>query len=680
MAKGGALGAGPNAGYQYGTGQYGTSQYGTGTGAPDAAGEPAWLREVRTSLSVNAQLVLYGNIRDNFPRPVGAGWDMPTITDYLWWALRREGYPFLVVVDAVTGIRALPAGAENSPAFLDVAGRRTSAGRPELAEVIDILTAVAEAEGRCAVVVDYASRLVADSARLEPTEHDFFATCEWLSHQASPRSPQGGDPLYNPIIWVVNHDRDLPVWLTAGNDAIRKIAVPLPDFGVRRQAAQWLAPSLPGYTAASDEIRYGLPDRLAEQTEGLGLHSMLEITRLARRLGTPVEGVDEAVRCYRVGIHDNPWRAAHLRSRLAGAATTIRSRVRGQDEAIQHSVDILIRSVLGLSGAHVGGNATRPRGVLFFAGPTGVGKTQLAKELTQTVFGDERAYIRFDMSEFAAEHAADRLIGAPPGYIGHDAGGELTNAVRERPFSLILFDEIEKAHPRILDKFLQILDDGRLTDGSGSTVYFTESMIVFTSNLGVAAVEPGGERRALVTPDMPRAELTERVTAAVTRHFVSELNRPELLNRLGDNIVVFNFIGPAAGEEIFDRLVEHIGARLAKEQDMTLRLAPRARETLLAAATADLSNGGRGIGSVLETALVNPLAREIFARPAAPGRLVTVTDADHRDGVWSLALRYSDPATGSGPAAGAGPGPGPIPEPAPGSAGWGRGGTGWGAR
>jgi hypothetical protein len=605
-------------------------------------GEPAWLRELRTALSVNSQLVLYGNVRDAFLRPTGTGWDLPGIDEFLWWALAREGYPFLAVVDAVAGIRVVPDTRENAKAFNDVAGRHPEDRRPKLTDIAHVLDRVALARDRCAVVVDYASRLVSEPGRLDPDEHEFFAVCERLSHVAELRSAQGRPPLYNPVIWIVNNERDLPVWLTAGNDAIRKIAVPRPDFGVRRQAARWLAPALPGYAAASDDVRADLPDRLAEQTRGLALRSMLEITRLAVRLATPVEAIDEAVRCYRVGVHDNPWRQAHLRDRLADAAGTIGARVSGQDEAIRHSVDILVRSVLGLSGAHAGANTSRPRGVLFFAGPTGVGKTQLAKELTKTIFGDEQAYIRFDMSEFAAEHAADRLIGAPPGYVGHDAGGELTNAVRERPFSLILFDEIEKAHPRILDKFLQILDDGRLTDGSGSTVYFSEAVIVFTSNLGVSAVDERGVRRTTVHAQMPREELEDRVRAGVRRHFVDELNRPELLNRFGDNLVVFNFVDAVAAEKIFDSLVGHVAARLEKEHDMTLRLAPAVRGELLRAATADLSNGGRGIGSVLESALVNPLARELFRRGVRPGCGVTVVDVAQRDGTWSARLSYED--------------------------------------
>jgi len=626
---------------------------GPGAGGFGVPGEPAWLRELRTALSVNAQLVLYGNVRDCFLRPTALGWDLPAITDFLWWALERDGYPHLAVVDAVAGTRVVPDSTDNAAAFTELTGARPGAGRPKLADVARVLDAVTAAPGRCAVAVDYASRLVADAGRLDPEEHEFFAACERLSHQADLHAPAGGPPLYNPVIWIVQHERDLPVWLTAGNDAIRKIAVPRPDFGTRRQAASWLAPALPGYADASPEVKAGLPDRLAEQTQGLGLRAMLEITRLARRLGTPVDQIDEAVRCYRVGVHDNPWRAAHLRDRLSGAAAAIGTKVSGQQEAIQHSVDILVRSVLGLSGAHAGAHASRPRGVLLFVGPTGVGKTQLAKELTQTVFGDPQAYIRFDMSEFSAEHAADRLIGAPPGYVGHDAGGELTNAVRERPFSLILFDEIEKAHPRILDKFLQILDDGRLTDGSGSTVYFSEAVLVFTSNLGVSGLDGRGVRRQLVSAEMPRDELEDRVRAEVTRHFVEVLNRPELLNRFGDNIVVFNFIDGGAAVEIFDGLVGHIAARLAKEHEMTLELAPDVRERLLAAATGNVGNGGRGIGSVLESALVNPLARELFERGVVPGAHVRVAALDRVAGSWSVRVDYRQPAAAAAPPAGA---------------------------
>lgn len=621
---------------------------------------PAWLREVRTALSINSQVVLYGNVRDIFLLPGERGLDPCDLRTGVQRVLAAEGYPSLVVADAIAGLSVQQTGpvsksSSKSPPSKPGPGgapaqgggdteKRTGIGPwrdkgPDLNRLADMLERTVAASERSAVLVDYASRLVMDVNRLEPQEHLFFARCDRLSRSAFPKpAPPDSRPLYNPVVWVVNNERDLPVWLTAGNEDIRKIAVPLPDFGARQTAAGWMAGVLTGYAAASTAEQEEVQQRLAEQTQGMTLRSMMAIARLAKRMNTPLSEIDEAVRCYRVGVYDNPWREQHLRKRLEGSTTAIGARVRGQHEAIQRSVDILVRAVLGLSGAHAG-NSSRPRGVLFFAGPTGVGKTQLAKELTQQIFGDERAYTRFDMSEFSAEHAADRLIGAPPGYVGFDAGGELTNAVRQRPFSLLLFDEVEKAHPRILDKFLQILDDGRLTDASGSTVYFSESVLVFTSNLGVSmeeyamhsAAEAGG-------PAMNRQELENRVRAAVEHHFVSRLNRPELLNRLGDNIVVFNFIDQKTAGEIFGVLLDNITQRLRKEHQLHLEIAEPVRRQLLDGATGNLAFGGRGIGSYLESALVNPLARELFGRERLRGERVTVVSLDRHDGNYRIGL------------------------------------------
>ena len=160
------------------------------------------------------------------------------------------------------------------------------------------------------------------------------------------------------------------------------------------------------------------------------------------------------------------------------------------------------------------------------------------------------------MSEFSAEHSDQRLIGAPPGYIGYDVGGELTNAIREKPFSVVLFDEIEKAHPRILDKFLQILDDGVLTSGRGDRVYFSEAFIVFTSNLGIYTPGPSGERIANVTPEETFDAVKRKVRSEIEKHFKQVLNRPEILNRIGENVIVFDFIRGDVANEIFDQMVD----------------------------------------------------------------------------------------------------------------------------
>jgi ATP-dependent Clp protease ATP-binding subunit ClpA len=368
-------------------------------------------------------------------------------------------------------------------------------------------------------------------------------------------------------------------------------------------------------------------------------------------------------------VTDNPWRADYLTDRLRNElraiasepadsasepgdsfpTSALASRVLGQDLAVRKALDILVRSATGLTAAQAGPAATRPRGVLFFAGPTGVGKTELAKALTKLLFDDERFYVRFDMSEFSAEHAADRLIGAPPGYVGYQAGGELTNAIRQRPFSLVLFDEVEKAHPQILDKFLQLLDDGRLTDGRGETVYFTESVIVFTSNLGIyAEVEETDEagntvRRRRPTVDrknMTYEEMAARIKKSIRNFFTLQLGRPELLNRIGDNIVVFDFIDVETGSRILSMMLDNITARVRQEHRIEVVVPVQTEATLRAVCLDEdtLALGGRGIGSMLETTVINPLANHLFvSQPASGARLQLIVDRQGSE--WTASLQ-----------------------------------------
>jgi ATP-dependent Clp protease ATP-binding subunit ClpB len=618
------------------------------SGANVAALAPAWLREVETSVVTNSQILIYGNVRDQFLIPDGrGGWRFRDIQDSLWWCLSRIGYPVMIQADIVDGLAALPADEAGAAAAKRLIGENPEkSGRPSLEGLHRMLERVVRqpADGfPGAVVIDYAARLVRALPQLDPAEHEFFAVCEKLSRAAAPVDWDDETPRYNPVIWIANHERELPAWFLAGNESIRRIAIPVPDIDDRHVAARVLARGLLGKEATAEDLE-SEAGRFAEQTQGMTLRSMLEIVRLSRSRIGPVGSIEDAARCYRVGILDSPWGKPALRQRLGDARDTLGRRLRGQDEAVERCLDIVVRSVMGLSGAQTAAQPSKPRGVLFFAGPTGVGKTELAKALTEMIFGDERACIRFDMSEFAAEHAAERLAGAPPGYLGHDAGGELTNAVRKQPFSLILFDEIEKAHPRVMDKFLQILDDGRLTDGSGSTVYFSEAVIVFTSNLGLKVLDERGLTVQNVTPDMPRLELEERMTSAVRQHFIDALDRPELLNRIGDNIVVFNFISREAASEIFETQLNRVISMVLRQQGVMIALSEAARATLRAAAAAPavLEFGGRGIGSVLERAFVNPLARELFSMRSAPGDELIVTQVRHENGQWELSLQSAD--------------------------------------
>ncbi|MFL6053802.1 MAG: AAA family ATPase [Actinoallomurus sp.] len=579
---------------------------------------PAFVRELDATLSVHAQYVLWGNLHDSFLVP-DEGRLFP-LRELLWEVLRRSGYSFMVVYDRVDGLRVHPADDKAAAdAAASLFGSRVDERKvPSLEGLRSHLSALARPtrQIRAAFVIDYASRIARTPTDLEPAERDFFVFCEKLSRTALPVRGDGDrpKPLYNPVIWLAGRPGDLPPWLTADNGAIREIAIPRPHLGDRQQTARLLARA---FETTDPDV--DVTDDFAQEAEGLTLQAMIEITRLAKERDVPLHDLPDAVRTYKLGVLDNPWKREHLRRRIVDGEERVPARVVGQPQAVTKTLDILKRAVLGLSGAQAARASSRPRGVLFFAGPTGVGKTELAKAITSLVFGNEDAYLRFDMSEFSAEHAGDRLIGSPPGYVGFEAGGELTNAVRQDPFRVILFDEIEKAHPRILDKFLQILEDGRLTDGRGNTAFFSESILVFTSNLGTRGITPG----------MPYEDLQAQVRSAVTEHFTTALNRPELLNRFGDNIVIFDFIGPEAADRIFDLQLANICRRVSDEHHMKLRLSDEVAATLRAWCTSELDNGGRGIGMALESYFINPLARALFDR--GPATDVTVSGV-HRDG------------------------------------------------
>ena len=381
--------------------------------------------------------------------------------------------------------------------------------------------------------------------------------------------------------------------------------------------------------ATAAELKYGtlkeLGDRLAEQEtalaalqgpgsllkEEVGADDIAEI--VAAWTGIPVSRLMEG----------ETEKLIHMEERL-------HDRVVGQDEAIAAVSDAVRRARAGLK------DPRRPIGSFLFLGPTGVGKTELARALAQFMFDDETALVRIDMSEYMEKFAVSRLVGAPPGYVGYEEGGQLTEAVRRRPYQVVLLDEIEKAHPDVFNVLLQVLDDGRLTDSQGRTVDFKNTIIIMTSNIGSAAIAASGARSG----DAAYEQMKREVTETLGSHF-----RPEFLNRV-DEIIVFHALTEADLEEIVGLLVADLAGRLAG-QDIVLELTDAARALLVREGT-DPAFGARPLKRTIQRFVENPLARSIVAGEFKPGDRITA-DADRVAGTLVFSTDTTTVVTESAP-------------------------------
>ncbi len=601
---------------------------------------PQWVQDIERLIPIRAQFLLSGHIRDRFLTPTPAGLTLSTVLNCLWSYLESKQFTYMLVYDSVDGIRVFPDTAENQKRASETFSIKfTNGSMPvDLGTLLSkIRQVIQQRDNRIAFVIDYASRIVSSPQSPSEDEKRFFVGCEKLAQSTQPLmiKEAGTAAFYNPVIWLLNRAQDLPSWYTLDSERVHAIEIGKPSLSERESAARALILRFAGAREANeDEINQAVKT-FTNTTDELSLQAMQDISLLATHQKINFNDIDDAIRAFKVGGVRSPWKAEQIKNKIADAATVLEERVKGQKPAIVKTVDILTRSVMGLTGAQARTSGMRPRGVLFFAGPTGVGKTELAKSLTQLLFGDETHYIRFDMSEFAEEHASARLLGAPPGYVGYDAGGELTNRIRQKPFSVILFDEIEKAHPRLLDKFLQILEDGRLTDGRGETVYFSESVIIFTSNLGTGKDQNGAPN---IKPDDSFEIVEERIRNAIAEYFKYQLSRPEILNRIGDNVVVFNFIRQDIAQQIFTTMLNNVINRVREEHRLTLSLSDEALEKLSLWCTQDLANGGRGIGNKLETTFINPLARGLFHSDLANKTEIRVTDIIFQDSIYTVQI------------------------------------------
>jgi hypothetical protein len=474
---------------------------------------------------------------------------------------------------------------------------------------------------RYAFVLDWSDYLFGNANALSESERQWLLILsKSLQNAPLPMDAENIGKPANLVILVCSKLGRIPCSFYQDNPQVKEIVVPMPG---RLERVAFVKRNLhllnfrkvlkPGQVDFDDFI---------DSLERLTIRDLLQITKLSRQVDGDPLSPDKLLNLYRYGEKTSPWEDLN-KDKLKSMEDALKQQVKGQDEAVEKVSRDIIRAYTGLSGIQHSLRQKMPKAILFSVGPPGVGKTQLAKTLAFFLFGDEDALLRFDMSEYNHEHSDQRLVGAPPGYVGYEEGGQLTNAIKKRPYCVVLFDEIEKAHDKILDKFLQILEDGRLTDGKGDTVSFSEAVIIFTSNIGSSEVKVSEDQKSV----------RQQFIKKVEEHFTIKIGRPEIFRRIANHIVPFNFI---TGDEFF------ISIAKAKMEQLKERLREKYRiediffededKSLGAIArTVNRAYGGGGVLNSLEDHLIDPLACFIFHEEENPanyaGRKIRIRQA-----------------------------------------------------
>lgn len=615
-----------------------------------------WHREMGIFCRIKPLIIVEGNVLDVYQYPTEGSISKGSILrlpEYLHYYFTDLGYQDIVFYDSMQGFyNSCEEGhienfAKMTDARLDGRFIRCDfKGKANSASAI-VRTAVSQNKVSTAIIMNLASRYITSPDNVDQSEVDSFTNLMLASLEGKDVRTDKGT-LKNIVIMIVNKVNDVPAWFYLDNPNVKTISISTPSKDEREAlikgenfasffAADVYDEDIKYYEQHPDELEK-VQDKFVGLTEGFSFTEINGLRRLCKNEKTHIRQMSSVIDLYRYGVKDNPWDSLNV-NELKTAKEDFQKRVKGQDFAIVKTLDVIKRAVTGMSGLQ-GSAHGKPKGILFFAGPTGTGKTETAKTLAEKLFGDESCCIRFDMSEYSQSHSDQKLLGAPPGYVGYEAGGQLTNAVKENPFSILLFDEIEKAHPSIFDKFLQILEDGRMTDGQGNTVYFSECIIIFTSNLGIYTRNEMGIREPNVTPDMEYPEVQRKVRQAIEDYFKLELGRPEILNRIGENIVVFDFIRPEVAELILRSQIEKIIKNLEAEKRIQLVISDTAFGKLREKTLDNLGNGGRGIGNIVESLLINPLSRYLFDEEIKSDVKLTINNIDAENVPFALECTY----------------------------------------
>ena len=452
-----------------------------------------WQKDLEVYRDINTTFIIEGNVHDRQPwiYEDDGTYEAVTLSHYLQRYLSENDYNPIVFYNRIDGFYNPYDPAMVSAFYSETSSDEKTSRSIGMATQL-IRKALSDTERPTAIVIELANTITTSPDNLSDEEIEYFTrlmlTSKKQTQAVGMRSKQ---PLTNLLFLIVEKVNDVPAWFYLNNPYVKTLTISRPEKEIRTAFIDARIDRMAGTGNLAPADRKRAQEEFVALTDGMTLVELFGVFSLCHQKGYKVSQIREAVKMFRYGETESQWDKIDS-EKIKHVEEYLSRRVKGQKAAIKKAAGILSRASIGMSGIQ-GGSVSRPKGVLFLAGPTGTGKTELAKTIAEFIFGDESFVTRFDMSEFQQPHSDQKLLGAPPGYVGYSDGGQLTNAIKRKPFCVLLFDEIDKAHPSIMDKFLQILEDGRITDSAGETMYFSEALIIFTSNLGVVGEEEGGE-------------------------------------------------------------------------------------------------------------------------------------------------------------------------------------------
>jgi ATP-dependent Clp protease ATP-binding subunit ClpA len=602
-----------------------------------------WQKNFLRAVKTHSVVVLHGNIRDMYiylDRPH----HREVRLDELTTRLLHEQYGKILRYDPYTKVAELSLGEANIFKVEEVEGFGNRGFTGQIESVIARIVTDLENKGHHKVwMLKYMHNVLPYKNSYSQEESLGLIAFQQMIENIAPD---------NRLILCYISDTQVPIEISENSHRVALVKIPMPDFKERQ--VFWREKLLIRHEGASNELAE-LAENLAKLTDGLALTSLRTLVILAeeeaerseRKLNSlTLRDWENVIARYKFGDTQDFYQQITPEQLNSAKHFFIEKEgVRGQEHAVLEAVKMLWKARTNVSSL-LRGTSNAPRGVLFFCGPSGTGKTMLSKKLAKFVFGSEEAFHRFDMSEYQQDYTISKLIGSPPGYVGYERGGLLTGAVLEKPFSVILFDEIEKAHPRIFDIFLQILSDGRLTDSRGQVVFFSEAIIIFTSNLGTRASEINQlmEAQQSNNPEQVRQHFIK----CVRNFFRFEISRPELLNRIGNNIVPFNYLD---NENVLEMTVHFYLKTLQNRFDeeytknnlrLDIKFDSVQRFIVENHGNSIREFGGRAVLNILDHILLQKLAKVLIhyeAKPPDKLTVITVTVGNNEEGKQDILVR-----------------------------------------